>query len=362
MISGQAHDGLAKKGALYQMMEEFHRHWDRIDIISAGSRWWFSSPQEQSYFGNVFVHVSGWPLWLHPFFIRMKGKELFNQYHFGAMTVQDYPPFHNGIGAWLLWRATGVPYLLEVHHVAGRPKAANFKEEVYLWLAKLFIFLDVKNAKAVRVVNQSQVGSFLMAAGVQKEKIRHIPSAYIDLETYRPYGAEKKYDVIFVGRLVENKGIKLFLDGIKQTGCSVLLVGDGPLKKEVELSTNHYPLITMHGWAKDAQEISHLLDQSKVLVMCSYNEGGPRVVLEAMATGVPVVATAVGLVPDLIVSEHSGLIVDWGAGDIANAIQRLLADQSLYDRCRRGSLEIAKNFEKKKMIENYANEIKKMRN
>ena len=109
----------------------------------------------------------------------------------------------------------------------------------------------------------------------------------------------KKYDLIFVGRLVENKGINLLIKAVsklraKNEKLKVLIVGGGPLEGELKSKIKSLKLqdtLMLYGRAKDSLEIARLLNESKILVMPSYNEGGPRVVVEAMACGVPVVST-----------------------------------------------------------------------
>ncbi|MDO8496463.1 MAG: glycosyltransferase family 4 protein, partial [bacterium] len=118
--------------------------------------------------------------------------------------------------------------------------------------------------------------------------------------------------------------------------------------------------VLLHGWAKDSQEISELINKSKILVMPSYNEGGPRVVLEAMACGVPVLATSVGIVPDVIKDGESGGVVDWSADDIAKKAQELLSNGDEYEKYRLAGLEMAKQFEKNGAIKNYAEKIKQL--
>ena len=65
----------------------------------------------------------------------------------------------------------------------------------------------MSGARAVRVVNLTQVSEFLIKAGVPKEKILYIPSLYIDLDIFKPMNLPKEYDLIFIGRLEKNKGL-----------------------------------------------------------------------------------------------------------------------------------------------------------
>ncbi|MEX2033096.1 MAG: glycosyltransferase family 4 protein [Candidatus Colwellbacteria bacterium] len=346
-----------KKGAFYNTLEEFHKYWDRIDIIapkvkSRGSR-------VTNLFGNVHIHISPWPLMLHPIWFIKKGLELHREQKFNLMTVQEFPPFYNGIGARLLWQKIRVPYVLEIHHIPGYPKTANLKEKIYKNLVRGFIRFDSTKAKAIRVVNQTQVPEFLIKAGIPQDKILYIPSIYIDLETFKPTNLEKEYDMIFVGRLEPNKGIGIFIDAAKKLDAKAIIVGDGPLVGSVRSRTGHSGTkIDVHGWARDSREVAELINRSKILVMPSYNEGGPRVVLEAMACGVPVLATPVGIVTDIIKDGESGVRIGWDSKDIAEKSEKLLNDPVQYEKYSRAGIELAKQFEKKEVIKNYADKLK----
>lgn len=354
--------GLAsgKKGAFYNTLEEFHKYWERVDIICP--RIYRGPPSGRfevgSLFGNVFIHISPWPLVFHPFWFLKKGIQIYKEQKFDLMTVHEFPPFYNGIGARLLWQKIKVPYVLEIFHVPGHPQAASIKEVIYKFLFKLFIKFDVSKAKAVRVMNQKQVPDFLVRAGVSREKITFIPAIYVDLDVFKPMNLSKEYDLIFVGRLEKNKGIDLFINAVKKLNTRTIIVGDGPLRKNIEIKANKLKTnIYFHGWAKDSHEVAELVNKSKVLVMPSYNEGGPRVVLEAMACGVPVLATPVGIVPDL----GSAVVqIDWDADDIALKAEGLLNNPEKYEEGRLSGLETVKQFEKKEAIKNYAEELKKI--
>lgn len=371
MISGDRSLVAGKQGAFYNTLEEFHQHWDRIDIIcpnlprgSTSGEVRQGSTLPGNMFENVFVHPSPWPLWKQFWWIYKKGQEIYQEQKFDLVTVHEYPPFYNGIGARLLWQKVRVPYVLEIHHIPGYPKAASEKEKFYCRLLKNFIKYDANKAKAVRTVNKKEAPEFLEKAGVPEEKIKYIPSLYLDLNTFRPADLPKEYDLIFVGRLAENKGLPLFLEAVRKTRFKAIIVGDGPLRKKIELETRNQPitnnrqLTTIFGWAKDSVEVAELLNKSKILIMPSYNEGGPRVVGEAMACGVPVLATPVGIVPDVI--QEAGGIIDWLAEDIAQKARDLLADRERYNHYSQAGVEMAKKFEKKTMIKNYADQLKKL--
>ena len=200
---GSARDlASGKRGAFYNTLEEFSKYWDRIDIMAPRVQFSISNSQfsnkfqipnskPQILFGNVYVHVSPWPLVFHPFWFIKKASSLHKENKFDLITVHDFPPFYNGIGARLLWQKIKVPYILEIFHIPGYPRSASFKESVYKLLFKFFIRFDAKYARAVRVMSKSQTPEFLKKFGVPENKIQYIPAIYLDLETFRPLNLSK---------------------------------------------------------------------------------------------------------------------------------------------------------------------------
>ncbi len=356
MISGDRSLASGARGAFYNTLEELHEHFERIDIICPKVK--SEKLKVQSFFSNVFVHPSPWPLFMQWLWIVYKGRQLAHTLRPAIMTVHEYPLVFNGVGVWVLHRLTGIPYMLEVHHIVGYPRAAGLCEKIGRLLTRLIVPWTARQAAVVRVVNKTQVPDFLQAAGVPEQKIIHVPSAYVDLDIFRPQEVAKEYDMIFVGRLVRNKGLDLFLDVVRLSGATALVVGDGPLLESAKLRVKKEKLlVSFHGYAKDATEIADLINQSRLLLMTSLNEGGPRVVVEALACGVPVVATPVGIVPDVLPPEA---IEEWDSAALADKVKNILGDPALYQRLREGGLTAAERFERRAAIQNYAEQIKRL--
>jgi len=355
MISGDRALASGKRGAFYNTVEELHKHFDRIDIICPKVP---VHRYDMVLFGNVHVHPSPLPLFLQPLWIRFKGKQLIRAFHHELATVHEYPPFYNGIGARLLKSATGVRYVLEVMHVPGLPRTSGLKERFYRWLTKTYIAWDAKPADAVRVINEHQTPDFLVASGVPSGKILYAPAFYIDLGTFKPAETEKKYDVAFVGRMATNKGLDIFLDVMEKTRLIGVAIGDGPLLEWARTESKRRGLkIHFPGFARDSAEVARYLNESRVLLMPSLNEGGPRVVLEAMACGVPVVATPVGIVPDVLPPE---CIEEWDADDLADKVKNILGDPTLYARLRDQGIITAQRFERSSAVSALADAFKKL--
>ena len=379
MITGDRALAQGKKGAFYYTLEEFSKYWERIDIIcpkilrTSNALNKRSDPTFQTRptfqpFNNVFIHSSPWPLILQPLFIFKKGAELFKKQGFDVFGVHGYPPFYNDIGGLWLHNKIKVPYVSEIHHITGYPRAGNFKEWLYKILTRLFIRKFIKKASAIRVVNKRQTPEFLIKSGAKKDKIVYTSSAYIDLEIFRPLNLEKKYDIIFAGRLSKNKGIMLLLGAVKKIkeklpNIKLVIVGSGPLEKEIKHFIKHSKLennIEFAGWLPGTEDVARIYNQSKIFVMPSFNEGGPRVNLEAMACKTAVITTRVGLMIDVIQDNKNGVFVDWRIEDITEKIINLLKDENLRQRIAENGYKTVQQFERKKMIKNYALEHQKL--
>ncbi len=111
------------------------------------------------------------------------------------------------------------------------------------------------------------------------------------------------------------------------------LVGDGPLRRTVEEELRRLGLGATVRLLGEREDVATLLAQSDVFVLASRSEGLPLSILEAMAAGLPVVASRVGGVPELVVDGETGLLVRPGDPEqLAAALGRLLADELLRRR------------------------------
>ena len=370
MISGDRSLASGKQGAFYATLEELRKHWGRIDVICPRAS---GRCVSDTVFPNVFLHPSTRGLWYQSLWILREGKKLCRQRVYNVITVHDYPPFYNGFGAWLLHRATGIPWVTEIHHIVGHPIAANVQEWIGRKMYPFYLRAIGRKAAAFRVVNSS-TRDFLMKSGVSREHIHLVPSFYLDHELLTPDPSiQKKYDVVFCGRLVANKGVEEFLaaaaGGHGSTGLTtsepplrVFIIGDGPLRRRLQPTTyNLQPRITFAGWLPSLEDVYRAMQSAKIFVMCSKSEGGPRVLLEAMALGLPVIVTNVGVVPDVIRDRENGLISTGTPEDIAEKVHALLADDVLRTRLGHNARAVLQKFERRKLIREYAEFLQSFR-
>lgn len=360
MLSGDSSIAQGRDGAFYQMLRRFAQYWSRIDILTPSA----PGAAERTIHENVYVHPSRWHRALQPLFIRQKGRQLLSERPYHLITSHDFGFFYNGIGAaWLLHNKPHIPFVSEVHHIEGYPLAVSWREKLWRLAAQAYLPFAARRVAAFRVVNQHEVPDFLRKLGIPEEKILVLPSVYLDFEIFKPLPElSKDYDMLFVGRLAVNKGIDLILQAltqVKQTHPDIKLAvrGEGALKtwlgnfiQEHQLQHN----VIFVPRVADSAEMARLYQSAKMLICASTVEGNPRVTIEAMACGVPVLSTPVGIMPEVIQEGENGFLFPRDAAALATKIRVLLDDADLQARMGDAGRQSVQQFDADTMIANYA--------
>ncbi len=156
--------------------------------------------------------------------------------------------------------------------------------------------------------------------------------------------------VLTVASFLPFKGQELLLDAARELvgrfpALKMVFIGDGPNLGEVKRRAGSLGVAqncVFAGFRENAARYFHLAD---VAVIPSRNESFPRVALEAMAAGVPLVASRVGGIPEQVEEGVTGLLVAPGDGEgLAGSIERLLADPGLRQEMGRAGKERAKRL------------------
>ncbi|MEO1621501.1 MAG: glycosyltransferase family 4 protein [Cyanobacteria bacterium J06632_3] len=160
--------------------------------------------------------------------------------------------------------------------------------------------------------------------------------------------------LLFVGRLAAVKGLPMLLDSVKQLketmpNIRLTIVGDGPDRQMLEAQTAEAGLneqVQFVGYQSQAA-VRDYLQQTDVFVLPSFAEGVPVVLMEAMMSGVPVVATQIAGVSELVIDGESGFLVPPSNVDIlCDRIQKLLADGPLRQRFgQKGAQKVQAEFD-----------------
>ena len=152
-------------------------------------------------------------------------------------------------------------------------------------------------------------------------------------------------ELISVGRLRAPKDFSTLaraLARLERGSFRASLVGDGPDRSTIEAELNHLGLTESVRLLGDRSDVAELLAGADVFVCSSHSEGMPVSILEAMAAGLPVVASSVGGVPEVIDDGHTGVLVSPGAVPaFADALARLIGDRALRERMGRAGREAA---------------------
>ncbi len=372
MITGDGAIAYGKKNIFYEMLEEFSKHFNRIDIICPSNE----KGKVICIHDNVYLHPSKitrklhLDFLLHCQFAKKKIKELVSQREYGVISAHIVPPLFNQASAGLeMSEKLKIPVVMELMHVAGYPKAFSWQETFEQKTLIRFFKKNKKRIKHVRIINEFELEKFISDHDlVEKEKLFNVTSYYLDFTMFKPRDVERYPDTfVYAGRLEENKGIPLIIDAIKliqdtHPGAKLKIVGDGILKKEIDERIKNEKLkdiVEATGWLPTQMDVAKEYNKATALIMASSCEGGPRVSVEAMASKAPVLVTRVGSMHDIIKDGENGLFIDWTPESIAEKMRFILENPEKAKEIGEKGFETSQPFEKSKILAQYAEELQK---
>ncbi|MCA1706605.1 MAG: glycosyltransferase family 4 protein [Actinobacteria bacterium] len=246
--------------------------------------------------------------------------------------------------ATLAWtaRIAGVPVVLHVHgggfgvFYARAPRLLKQVIRTTLTRADAVVALGDRWAERLRAI-------------APEARVTVVPNAVRPCEVIRERAGDEAVHVVFLGKIGDGKGAFMLLEAWSRimsdsqpSGTARLtLAGDGEVERarrtvaRLGLETS----AQVPGWLTPAQAHA-LIGSAHVLVLPSRNEGQPMAVLEAMASGVCVVASNVGGIPDLIESGTTGLLVPPGEVEaLVAALQHVITDHEARARLGRAAHE-----------------------
>ncbi|MEL6417069.1 MAG: glycosyltransferase [Pseudomonadota bacterium] len=238
---------------------------------------------------------------------RERVDHLHNHFVFGSATV-----------AMLASKLTGIPYSFTLHGPADL-------FEPYRWR------IDEKTARAKFVSTishfaRSQLMFFSDPAHWYKIRIIHCgvrPALYQDAA---PARSDDEIRLLFVGRLAPVKGIRVLFEAVERLADQIpnlrlILVGDGPDRANLERAAQPLGDLVQFTGYKSQAEVADLMQSSDIFVLPSFAEGVPVVLMEAMASARPVIATQVAGVGELVEEGQSGFMVP--PGDVESLMARI---------------------------------------
>jgi len=266
--------------------------------------------------------------------------------------------FPGGYIAYLMSKIFGKQFVVTIH--GGE---INMLKK-FKFLQKIVI--SSLNHSSIIITNSNFTKNEMIKLGAHEEKITiiKVPPNFVKVETNdeniktfrKKFTEPQSQIVLFVGRLVELKGVEYLirsLNEIKKIDIHLIIAGNGPLKNDLEKLTSSLGLenkVTFFGQA-DKRELGLLHSISDVFVCPSIidsegsTEGLGLVIPEAMKSGIPVIASAVGGIIDTVKNEVNGLLVEEkNPKAIANAIERIISDEELMKKIIKNSKETVGEF------------------
>ncbi len=240
---------------------------------------------------------------------------------------------------------------------------------------KIFIMLEkLANRMTDRIValTRREKADYISYRTCPEEKITVIHSG-VELNKFREYSLAEKtklkkefglpensFVVGTAGRLVPVKGPEFLIKASqtlipKHPHTCFLFAGDGPLKEDLQKKVNEArgeKNIFFLGWRDD---IAHILSIFDVFCLPSLNEGMGRVLVEAMAHGIPIVASDVGGIPDLVTHGKNGFLVPpKNPEELAKHIQILIEDEAKRKKMGEAGKKMAPGFSHETMVKSIA--------
>ncbi len=239
------------------------------------------------------------------------------------------------------WLGSGVVGAL-VGLFRGIPLVTSFRgddgylaRERLLW--RIFTKFVIRRSSALAPVS-GELAEICKELGAPSAKV-FTPRFGVDLELFRPSESPKRADagvrIIYVGSLIPKKGVQDLLHAISgQSFNQAILdiVGEGFYAEDLKKLAGSLGISYRVNWRGLASpdEVSRFMRSSDILCLPSHTEGSPNVVKEAMSCGLPVVATRVGGVPDLVEDNQTGYLCGVSEiGDLSEKLKLLIDDPDL---------------------------------
>jgi glycosyltransferase involved in cell wall biosynthesis len=240
--------------------------------------------------------------------------------------------------AYTLKAIYGVPYIVSLRG-GDVPGFQSYDLALYHRLMKPAIRFLWRQATCV--VANSQGLRDLAQSTEPVVTINVIPNG-VDVQRFRPAGSSDRNGpvrLLYVGRLTYQKGVDVFIQALQRLDSriqfEVELVGDGNARRPLERMVQKSGLLErLHftGWL-DRTEIPQRYQQADIFVLPSRDEGMSNVILEAMASGLPVIATSLGGNTELVRHGENGLLVKPDDSEqLADALLELINKVELRQR------------------------------
>lgn len=274
-----------------------------------------------------------------------------------AVLAVNVPTLLSLMTAYCARLTLGIPYIVFVHGPSDIDSSSSLIHSIQCFFMQ----------RAARVVCVSRdLAQMVAGSGLANQtSCKVIPNGYDEgeVEIALTHAREKpsKPELAFVGSLDENKdpittirSLQLLLKKVPNVFLNI--VGQGPLEikaREFVAQARLQDFVHFHR-EMEHSELLKILSRCTLLIVSSHREGMPTVVIEAFAMGIPVVATKVGGLPEIIRAGENGFLVPVEDSEsIAECVERILTDYNLRKKLSQGARETASALTWSKITKRY---------
>lgn len=338
----------------FYLAKYFAKHQIQVDLIHYNHSDFdincleFFTDEEQQYINSIVIQF--------PSSAKFPGHYIYKSYKYSCLAFEAIKSqlssydfiYTKGFSGWKLisekhkGSISCCPVGVNFHGYEMFQVAPEVKTKLQQLLLKSFVKKISQQANVVFSYG-GKITSIIQAIGVKPKQIIEIPSG-VEVDFISPTissHVEPFTKFVFLGRAERRKGIVELNSALqqlitkKQTFQFEFI---GPIPEELKIK---HPSIIYHGELRDSKHIKQILQQADVLVCPSWSEGFPNVILEAMASGLAIIATNVGAISAMVSSKNGWLIEPLNHGELLSAMNDALACTTLVSK-KQNSLELVK--------------------
>lgn len=210
----------------------------------------------------------------------------------------------------------------------SRQRAFKIKQ----WIVARIESVTYHAAKMIIVATPSDAEHVKQSYKIATEKI-HVISNYVDTNLFKPLMIEKKpRSICFVGRLEPQKNLMNLVEAVQGTNAHLVFYGEGSLRNELEQHAQELNVRANFRGKIANDELPAALNACELFILPSLYEGNPKVLLEAMACGLPVIGTNVEGIREIIEDGENGILCEPSTESIHEALKRLMNDPATQQR------------------------------